>query len=170
MARHKRIVAPINTIKHYVQDTNTTISSGAVLNTVIVDAVSQAAAGGLTSDVLEGSIIKAVYVESWLHSQQSAGASVQQNYIIEKVPTGAAGATAAQLLNLGAYDNKKNVLFSSQGNMGDLNQLSIPVFKGWILIPKGKQRFGLGDRLMTSFTPTGAGISMCQGFVYKEWK
>ncbi len=165
----RRMLAPLVTIKHIVQNTNATVASGAVLYLELVQAVAQTAVTN-QADVVEGSLVKAIYIEQWLHSIQAAGASTQQNFIIEKVPAGATPATASNLLNMMAYLNKKNVFFSSQGNMGDLNQMSIPIHRGWLSIPKGKQRFGLGDRLMVSFTATGSSISICGMSIFKEWK
>ncbi len=165
----RRMLALLVTIKHMVQQTNATVASGAILNIELCQAVAQTAVTN-AQDVVEGSVVKAIYVEAWLHSLQSAGASCQQNFIIEKVPSGATAATAAQLVSLMGYANKKNILYTSQGNLGDLNQISVPVHKGWISIPRGKQRFGLGDRLFISFTPTGASVSICAIAIFKEWK
>ncbi len=163
------MLAPITSIKHYVQDSVTTIGTGGVLNTTIAEAVIAPAASA-TSDVAEGSVIKAIYIESWLHSQATAGGGTQQNFCIMKIPAEATVPTAANLLNLQSYTNKKNIMFSSQGVMGDLTTQAIPVHRGWLKVPKGKQRMGLGDKWVTSFTATGSGINVCQLFTYKEYK
>lgn len=170
MPFRRRLAAPLVTIKHIVQIANATVASGAVLNIELIQGVAQSAVTNV-GDVVEGSLVKAIHIESWLHSLQSAGASCQQNFIIEKVIGGQTPATAAQLLSgMNGYPNKKNIFFMSQGNMGDLNQMSMPVHNGWLLIPKGKQRFGLGDQLFISFTATGASISICTAAIFKEWK
>jgi len=54
------MVAPINSIKHYVARTNTGVATGALSTNVLVDAVAVASAGGNAFDVTEGSIVKAV--------------------------------------------------------------------------------------------------------------
>jgi len=165
----RRMLAPLVTIKHIVQRTNVTVATATVNNFEVAQAVAQTAVAN-SGDVVEGSVIKSVYIEIWLHSLQSAGASCQQNFIIEKVPSGQTPATAVQMNNLMGYANKKNILYTSQGNLGDLNQMSMPVHRGWVKIPRGKQRFGLGDTLHVSFTPTGASVSICGFAIFKEWK
>ncbi len=166
MARLGNIV---NSIKHYVQISNQAVTTGTRLGVALVDSI-VAPAAAATSSVLQGSIIKAVYIEMWLKSGASAGTSVQQNFIIEKCPSGLSPATYTELLNMGAYPNKKNVLFTTQGNMGDLTTQAVPVHRQWIKIPKGKQRFGLGDRLFLTMGATGATVQMCGLAIYKEYR
>ncbi len=167
MPHRRRAVAPINTIKHYVQSTNASIASGALKSIVFVDAVSATRAN--TFDVLEGAVIKAIFIEYWLRNNSATGTSAQFNMVIERVPSGLTSITAAQLINLQAYDNKKNILYATQGVAGDIETSSFPIFKSWLLIPKGKQRFGLGDRIVMSFTPTGAACNECGFATYKEY-
>ena len=167
--RHRRILAPLVTLKHYVPRTNTEVASGGLLNFHVVTAVAQTGVVNV-QDVVEGSIVKAVYVEMWLQSQAATGANCQFNMLIEKTPAGQTDATAANMLNLMGYPNKKNVLYNTQGVIGDLNTTSIPVIRGWFKIPKGKQRMGLGDSIEIGFTATGAAIAVCGFATYKEWK
>ncbi len=170
MARHRRMVAPIQTIKHYVHLANTVVSSGAIISIVIVDSV-VAPATGNAFDVKEGSIVKAVHVEYWLANNGASSQTGQFNFIIEKVPANQASVTAAQILNLGAYTNKKNILFTSQGIQGSAidGQSALPVVRDWMLIPKGKQRMGLSDRIVVSFAPVGIDFQVCGVTIYKEY-
>ncbi len=167
--RHSYKRAPINSVKHIVQRANVAIASGAILVVNVVDALTKGATRSNTFDVEEGAMVKAVYVEAWIKSDASAGTSVQQNTYFEKIPANAAGMTYTQSLNLQSYENKKNVLFSSQGNLGDLTTQAVPVIRQWIAIPKGKQRMGFGDRLTLSVASTGASIDLCGLFIYKEY-
>ncbi len=166
------MVAPINSIKHYVQEAQSGLASGIVRNEVLVDAVTVASAGANSFDVEEGAIVKAVHLDFWVGNNGSAGIFTQWNSILEKVPSNQAAATAAQLLNLGAYPNKKNILYSFQGNISAEvdGAATIPHARGWQLIPKGKQRFGLGDRLVLSMTSTGQASTICGMATYKEYK
>ncbi len=163
------MLAPINSVKHYVQIEEAALSDGAARNNVLVDAVAPPGASS-TDAVIEGAIIKAIYVEYWIKSNASAGTDVKFQFAVEKVPTGAAAVTFTQLNNMQVYDNKKNVLYFSQGVLGDLTTSSMPVFRSWILIPKGKQRFGLGDRFVISLGGTGATIQNCGFSTYKEYR
>ncbi len=165
------MLAPINSIKHYVHRSNAPFASGAINNNVVVDAV-PAPATAASFEVIEGAIVKAIHLEYWLHNNGASGADTQCTAIVEKVPTGTNGVTAAQLANLGAYDNKKNIFFSFQGNMaaGVDGANSVNFINAWLLIPKGKQRMGLGDRIIVSFTPAGESVSICGLATYKEYR
>ncbi len=164
------MVAPINTVKHYVHRQNTATVSAGIASIVIVDAV-VAPATANSFNVKEGSLVKAIHYELWLISQGATGTFTQFDVIIEKVPSNQDSVTAAQIVNLGAYTNKKNILFSSQGVIGAGvdGQGALPVIRGWLLIPKGKQRMGLSDRIVLSFSPTGQTTNNCGLFTYKEW-
>ncbi len=166
------MVAPIVSVKHYVQQSNAALTSGSLRNQVLVDAVTVASAGSNAFDVTEGSLVKAIHLDFWCLESAASGSSTQWNAILEKVPANQAGATAAQLLNLGAYPNKKNILNSFQGNIGaSVDGVNgIPYMQGWHLIPKGKQRMGLGDRVILSLTTTGNAVEICGMATYKEYQ
>ncbi len=161
--------APINSIKHYVQIENATIASAAVGASELIDAVSQNLVANV-SDVVEGSIIKAVFIEIWVKSNADAGADTKFQLIVEKIPQGNIAPTFAQMNNLMTYPNKKNVLLFSQGVIGDGTTQAIPVVRQWFKIPKSKQRFGLGDRFLVTVSATGFEINRCGFATYKEYK
>jgi len=161
--------APIHSNKHYVQRSNVSVATGTVLANDIVDAIAEGTARGTTDQVTEGSVIKACFVELWCKSDAASGTSVQQNVVLEKVSAGVGTVDATEILNLGAYPNKKNVLFTSQGNLGDLTTQAVPIMRGWYKIPKGKQRFGLGDKLVLTVGAVGASCDFCAVFIYKEY-
>ncbi len=172
MARFKRMLAPIVSVKHYVHRTNVTVTSGTIENVVLADAVTVASAGGNAFDVTEGSVVKAVHLDYWVLNIGASNTNTQWTAILEKVPSNQTAATAAQLANLGAYTNKKNILHSFQGNIAaavDGNG-GIPFLQGWFKIPKGKQRMGLGDRLVVSAVSTGVSIRICGLCTYKEYQ
>jgi len=167
----KRMLAPINSNKHYVHRTNVQLASGAIQNNVIVDAV-VAPATGNAFDVEEGSVVKAVYIEIWLASAGAAAATNQFSLTVEKLPNNLVAMTFAQSANLGAYTNKKNILYTTQGVLVSAasGTTSIPIIRQYILIPKGKQRMGLSDRLMVNISATGQPLNICGIFTYKEYR
>ncbi len=165
----RRMVAPINSIKHYVQAENTEVAASAARTIDVVDAVGQAAVAA-TDDVVEGSLVKAVFLEYWVHSKASAGTDAKFQFVLEKVPAGQSAITFAGMNNLMAYLNKKNILFFSQGVLGDLTTQAIPIVRQWFKIPKGKQRFGLGDNLVVTISATAAILDTCGFATYKEYK
>ncbi len=172
MFHRRRMVAPINSIKHYVARTNTGVASGAISTEVLVDAVSVASVGASPDEVEEGSTVKAVWLEYWSLATGVTDSNTQVTAILEKVPAGQASVTFAQLVNLGSYPNKKNVLNTFQGNQGaQINgNGSISLMRGWYKIPKGKQRFGLGDKLVFTYTTSGSAAALCGMAIYKEYK
>ncbi len=164
----RRMLAPIMAIKHYTHRSNTTVATGATSANNLVDAI--AAPGTANSfSVTNGAVVKAVYLELWAKSNSSSGASNSFTFIIEKKPADATAITVGQLVNLGGYPNKKNILYAAQGNVGDLTTASVAIFKGWIMIPKGKQRFGLGDKLLYNFFALGATFDICGISTFKEY-
>ncbi len=167
---HRRMVAPINAIKHYVQKTNTVITSGARNSTVLIHAVAVSDVSS-TDDVVEGSIVKAIYCEWWIKGTGTADADTQFNVVLEKVPgAGATGIDFTEMLNMGSYDNKKNIFFAGQGVIGGIGGgQAIPILRGWYKIPKGKQRFGLGDFFQISVASTGETAQECGFATYKEY-
>ena len=159
--------APVHSVKHYVQTSFTNVVSGAVNTTVLI-------LGSLIQDVnsvlevQEGAIVKAIYIELWLQGDVS---NASQITTLAKFPSGQTPFTAAEMAGLGTAANKKNILFTSQGLAGnDGIGNPIPIMRGWYKIPKGKQRFGLGDTLeLQVFAQGAAGIDICGFATYKEY-
>ncbi len=168
--RHRRVLAPINTVKHYVHRANNIVASGSILNDVIVDAV-VAPAVAASNQVREGAVVKAVYVESWIQNDGGTGQDNQFNVALEKISSNGPAMTFTQSVNLGGYLNKKNILFTSQGVQGASvdGVPAVPVLRAWVLIPKGKQRFGAGDSLVLNISSTGFSLRNCGLYTYKEY-
>ncbi len=148
---------------------NAVVADAARRTVVLVEGVGQAAVSAV-SDVVEGSIVKAVYLELWFKGNAVAGTEDKFQLVVEKVPTGANGITFTEMNNLMTYANKKNILHTAQGVTGDLTTNSLPIHRMWIKIPKGKQRFGLGDSLEFAVSSTGATANTCGLCIFKEYK
>lgn len=157
--------SPIHSVKHYVQHSVFTVGLGAILQADIAIAVAAPAAN---NQVKEGSIVKAVYVELWITSDDAASGSF--SFSIEKRPAAAVGMTFAQSQALFTYPNKKNILYNSQGLNNPRAGVAMPVFKGWIAIPLGKQRMGLGDRIVYNVAGITNGLDGCGFETYKEYQ
>ncbi len=167
--RHRGLRAPINTIKHYVPQTSTLLTSGNIVNNTLAEAV-VAPATSFTFEVREGSLIKAIYVERWLVGAGVTGTVSAFTLTVEKKRVSETDMTVAQSLNLQGYPNKKNILYTTQGILSTTidGATTIPVIRGWIKIPKGKQRFGLADQIMVN-TSTVGDLRLCGISTYKEW-
>ncbi len=172
MARHRRMLAPINANKHYVGQTFATLASSAIVVKPIADAV-VAPASSTAFDVEEGSVVKAIFVEIWLSGAGVTGQQISFSITVEKLPSNVAQMTFTQSANLGAYTNKKNILYTTQGILGsaESGNQSVPLIRQWIAIPKGKQRMGLGDRLVLNISNLSTiSINHCGMFIYKEYR
>ncbi len=157
----------IHSQKHYVQMSLSTATTGAVVPTVLVDAVS-VANKNTVSEVEEGALVKAIYVELW------AIGSVSNQFftaILAKFPSGTASITIAEIAALGTFDGKKNILYTTQGlASNDGIAAPIPIIRQWFKIPKSKQRFGLGDRVILAVASRGSDdIIFCGFATYKEY-
>jgi len=159
--------APIHSVKHYIQNTLTTTTVGTRDNIVYVNAV--ASADVTTPDeVVEGAIVKAIFVELW-----AIGSTADQFFTaaLVKLPGGLGTMTFAEMANINDWPNKKNILYVTQGlASNDGIAAPIPLIRQWFKIPKGKQRFGLGDTLQLQIASRGdASITHCGFATYKEY-
>ncbi len=156
--------APIQSTKHYVMHSLTTTTSGAVSVVTIAD--SAVTRGVAQQDVVAGSVLKAVYVEIWHRGSTVEGAI---NIALMKIPGSGTNPTFAETANYNDYENKKNILYMTQGITGDDTTTGIPALRQWFKIPKGKQRFGLGDRLILIIAAIGVSVDTCGFATYKEY-
>ncbi len=162
--------SPIHSKKHYVQISQATISQAAVLVTDLVTAI-ESHNFSTPSQVGEGASVKAVYVEYWLGT---ASATVVGSYtfIIYKDPGAGQTISAAEMAALHDYPNKKNILFTSQALSPPTDGGLIPVIKGWVKIPKGKQRMGLSDKISIACrnnNATAIDLNICGFAIYKDY-
>ncbi len=156
----------VHSTKHYVQFSLATVLGGATLSLSIANGVDRQAVTDV-DEVAEGSIIKAVYLELWVRAGDTVGASGQ--FIIYKKSSDMTNASTTEMAALGDWDNKRNILYTTMGLFNDQDADAIAVYKGWIKIPKGKQRMALGDFLIAQiFTPT-IDLHICGFCTYKEY-
>lgn len=158
----------IHSNKHYVQQSFATVSTVSKNEITIATAVNQTNANAV-NEVVEGSVVKAVFVELWLISSAADGSEI---VTITKNTRGGTGPTYAEMVALGTYQNKKDVLFCHQG-LASNDGLGNPqcAIRGWIKIPKSKQRFGLGDTLNLNIAnPSANDLDYCGFITYKEYQ
>ncbi len=156
----------IQSEKHYVQFSPQTVALGAITIRHLVSAVAVDQKND-TDEVVEGSIIKAVYLELWLTGDDATASS--QVFTVEKLSGNFTAMAVGEAAALGDYVNKKNIFFTSQGLLGPNTQVPIPVIRQWIKIPKSKQRFGLGDHLVFNLSAGLDGVTLCGMCVYKSY-
>ena len=156
--------ATINSEKHIVQYPIDAIMAG---NFKEIDIIKVEETPSAAQDVRVGAVIKAIYVELWLiGGDQQLGSQVM---IVEKLPADSPGIGFGGMATLNDNANKKNVFFTTMGLLGDNNSNPTPVIRGWIKIPKGKQRFGLGDRMRIAISSQAGEIEYCGQSIFKEY-
>ncbi len=156
----------INSSKHYTHQTLATVVAAAIVTEEIVDAVSVKDVN-LGREVRDGATVKAVYIERWVRTSDTSPGSFVA--ILVKLPGGNAAVTAGDMSNLHTYANKKNILYTTQGLSNINTSQATPFLKGWIKIPKGKQRFGLGDKLVLVILAQALDQVVCGFTTYKEY-
>ncbi len=161
--------AVIVSTKHYVQHTQFTVASAAVRTDTDVNAVPIQDVN-TPAEIQEGAVVKAIFIEYWL----LGGVSVDVSsfvFMVEKTGQGNLAPSFTEMTTLDAYQNKKNVLFVSQGLLGENNANPMPVLRTWIAIPKSKQRFGLRDQLRINIAAIGSEELQGCGFTtYKSYR
>ena len=157
----------VHSTKHIVQYSIATVTGGAVVVNNLAHSVA-VLSKNLTFEVEEGSSIKAVYLELWARAGSTTPSSGQM--IIYKKVGDSTNPSTTDMAALGNWDNKKNILYTTMGLFNDQDADATILFKGWIKIPKGKQRMGLGDAInFAVFTPT-IDLQICGFCVYKEYR
>ncbi len=157
----------VHSVKHYVQHSFGQVATVATNNILLAHAVESTVAN-LVNEVAEGTLIKAVFIELWVMDTGNDGSCI---VTVMKTPIDNAGPTHGQMNALGVYTNKKNIFYTTQGltpNDGIGNPRI--AFKGWIKIPKSKQRFGLGDKLLLCIANNSLNdMDFCGFSTYKEY-
>ncbi len=151
-----------------VQHSTSTVASASV--TSLADAKGRAFPSSVNSadDIVQGVVIKAIWIELWLLANTTAASSFVVTF--EKSPGGQADPTFTEMSTLDSYTNKKNVLYTTQGLIGGNTSNPVPVFRDWLKIPKGKQRFGLNDDFKINIAALGAtAIDFCGVTIYKAY-
>ena len=158
----------VHSTKHYVQTSISSITGGQAGTVKFAEAVTVANYNG-AAEVVEGTSIKAIYVEHWIKAGEASnsGSFIMAIY---KTPGTGVDFTFAQMAALFGSENKKNVLYTTQGLMNINSGSATNLIKGWIKIPKSKQRFGLGDKLsMTISAAASIDLDHCGFATYKEY-
>ncbi len=157
----------VHSVKHYVQYPIDQITTGTKTGIVVVNALERSAVN-ISNEVAEGSIVKAVFVELWLQNTGNLGEFIMT---ISKDPEGSNGPNFADMASLFTFTNKKNILYTTQGlTSNDGVSGPVNVSRGWIKIPKSKQRFGLGDKLNINISNVSANdLNYCGFSTYKEY-
>ena len=158
--------AMVHSRKHYApMSLSTTVGEDITNRNIVI--VTQSPALDDPTQVEPGTTIKAVHVEIWvLGSAQNIASFL---VTLEKLESGADSMSFANSANLHQYNNKKNILYTTQGIVGENDANPVPLLRQWIAIPKGKQRFALGDKLVLNISNFSNDINFCGMFIFKSY-
>ncbi len=145
------------------------MAAAASVTTLVVAAVDVEDKIANAAQIITGEIVKAIYCEYWLLGAEASNASSSFQLAISKLPGGEGTPSFAEVNALSFWTNKKNVLFFSQGLLGGDLTNPVPIIRQWIKIPKGKQRFGLNDRMAVTITGLSGAIIFCGMTVFKSY-
>ncbi len=157
----------VHSTKHQVQYPIDSVATGINKVILLAQGVERTTANA-AKEVAEGSTIKAVFVELWLQNQGTLGEAI---VTVTKDTNNELGPTFTEMSALFSYVNKKNIFFTHQGLTSN-DGVSGPIapVRQWIPIPKGKQRFGLGDTLVLTIANVSSNsLNTCGIAIYKEY-
>ncbi len=152
---------PINTIKNIVDSTALTVAAG-VTTTVNVAVAVNTYAGAVT-DVPVGAKVNGIYLFLQIQPQAAQGIC---DWFAAK-----ASASITAVLPIpgltGGDINRSKVLHEEKGIPGVFNNGASPLtFRGFIKLPKGKQRFAESD-VFTIRARCSTAYDMCLKCIYK---
>ncbi len=158
----------VHSTKHIVQQSIAEVAAGAVGTAGIATAVAVGTKSS-ANHVEEGSSVKAIYIERWIRTGTSSllGNGVT---IVYKKMSDSSNPSATDMAALHDWDNKKNILYTTQGLFNSETESATVVLRNWIKIPKGKQRMGLGDSINISTFASGVALDICGMQIYKEYQ
>ncbi len=153
------------TTKHIVQQSLATATAGNRINIKLISAVA-ASDVNLASEIQEGSVISAIYLEYWIKTNDSSeGTAIA---VVTKLSNGVANPSSGEMALLNDYQNKKNIFFTFMGLTNPNTGVGTPMLHMWLKIPKGKQRFGLGDELVLTLLSQTGTLQLCGFTIFKE--
>ncbi len=164
MARFRRDLRPVNSVKNIVDSTLLTVGAAVVSTVELASAVNDYAGGVI--DVPIGAKISSIYL--FVQIQQQAVNSNVDWYIF-KNPGNQIAAPAVPGAT-GGNTMRKFILHEEKGIPGPVNNGSPPLtFKGVIKIPRIYQRWGEADRLTLRLRGAAA-YDACVKCIYKFYQ
>ncbi len=148
----------------------TGITAGTTGTVDIVD-TQDSATLAVVDDVQRGCIIKAVWVELYARASADIDVAVTTAFEAYIIKNPGANLTVPTPGTQGSSNEKKFIIKTWKGLIeAQAGGLHMPyIWKGWVRIPKGYQRFGANDKLSFVSLPTGTNIVQCTLFIYK-WR
>ncbi len=154
----------VNTEKRIFQITLGTAAVGGAALRIPIKCVQDPVASA-PDEIPPGAVVKAAYVELWLLGDQQTVST--SSTIVYRTMGNSTAPTAAEMQDLNSWPGKKNILEMHQGLIGAADTNPVPFYRNWIKIPKGKQRFGIGDTLSISIKAISNDTEFCGVVIFK---
>ncbi len=167
MARFRSSLIKINTLKHVV-DLQGGLGVNVQQEEILVDAEDNPVFATNPQQINTSSSVNAIFLNVQVAATSTAALANVYMYVA-KNPGNAI--TMPQANVVGKSNDRKHVLHQEM-IMTEKNTTAIPrtLFKGVIRIPRGKQRFGIEDRLSIFLLSPGTTYDYCIQCIYKEIK
>ncbi len=125
----------------------------------------------VTQDVERGCSIKAIWIEFWVSATAEAAVGITHGIDMYLFKNPGSNLTSPIPGTEGSSNEKRFIFKVWKGLIGARTQGFQPYsWKGWIKIPKGKQRMAVNDIWQLVFQSTGVNVLVCHKFVYKWYK
>lgn len=158
--------SPINSQKMVYSSTPFTVTATNISQIQPLIA-KQSADVNIAGEVPAGAVVKAIWLEYWATSDDATQGSVVVS--VEKTSTNQSSMTYADSIDISNYANKNNVFYVTQGLVNPNTSVATAFVRQWIKLPKGKQRFGVDEKLVINVSSPTAGINMCGVAIYKAY-
>ncbi len=152
--------------KHIKQIPIDTVMGGSITNLIFARA-KQDFDATVADEMQVGATVKAVYIELWAQADAQNIGSV--TITVEKLMGTSALMTTVDSAFLHGYLNKNNVLYTTQGLIGENDTNPIPFLRMWIKIPRGKQRMAINERLVLNISANLQNVIHCGTIIYKSY-
>ncbi len=170
MARYRRMLAPINRIKHVV-DSSATVGAGSPGIFIVAIATDTPTLGG-TSSVETGSKINGFYIRAEVASNEAIdlGAIPNVYFYLWKNPGG--NLTRPTANAVGSNDNKRFVIHQEMSMIENKGQGSNArtIYNGVVVVPKGMRRNGPNDLWELIIFSPALDTAQCVQVHYKEFR
>ncbi len=150
---------PVNSVKNILDGTFLGVAAGVITTADVITNVNTYAGGAI--EVPTGAVIRGIYL--FVQIQPQAVAS-QVDMYVGKFPPGSVlpvpGATGGNV-------NRRFILHEEKGIPGAANNGSPPhTFRGYVKLPRGRQRIGETDRIVVRISSATA-YDACVKSIYK---
>ncbi len=168
--RTRNFARPVIDSNKNIVSAFTALADGTKLNVTIAEAQDSATLA-VSKDVERGCVIKAIWIEFWISATAVVAPAVTNGIDCYLWKNPGSNLTSPTPGTEGTSNEKRFIFRVWKGLIGTRTEGFEPyTFKGWIKIPKGKQRMAANDLWQIVLLSSGVNAIFCHKFVYKWYK